>query len=121
MRLGRRGIDLTEFSSFVDVALAEKKNPENVGEGREDIAETSDEIESLGTDAVLVAIYLISSAGRIILDVEIADAVGNVVPQDANAFAKDVVIDLIDGAIDSCGRDVSRVGDGGGGRGVGFD
>lgn len=127
-RLGRRVIDLTAFSSFEDVALGALagKSAEDVGGvGRADIAESSDEIESLGTDAALVTIYLISSAGRIILDVGVADAVGHVVPQDANAFAKDVVIDLIDGAVDSCGggsscgRDVSRVGDVGGGRGVG--
>lgn len=128
--LWRWSIRFTTFTLEEDIAIGTitRKCCQIVGGiGRTDVTETSNEIISSCTDTSLTLVYLISSADRISLDIGVADAVAHVVSKDADALAEDVVVYLINGAVDngwlgaSRGWDIGRIGDVSGCRSIGAD
>jgi hypothetical protein len=109
-----RVVNCTALSGLVDVALgalAGEGGDDIGGVGGADIAESTDEEESIGADAAFVAVYLVSATDGVAFDVGIAGTIGHVVPQDADALAEDVVVDLVDGASDGGGDRSGRGGD----------
>lgn len=113
-------VDLTALAGLVAVALGALagESADDVGRvGRADIAEPSYEVVTLGADASFISVDLVSAAGGLIVNVRVADALCHVVAQDADAFAEDIIVDLVEGAINNarygagCWRRVSGVGD----------
>lgn len=104
--LGRRSVGSAAFSLDEDVsrgAVTRKGVHVVSGIWGADIADASDQIVSSCTDTSLALVYLISSANWVRLDIGVADAVSHVVAEDTDALAEDVVVDLINRAVDGDG------------------
>lgn len=118
--LWRRSVWFAAFTleEHISICAITRKSGQIVGGVRRaDVAEPSDEVVSSCTDTSLALVYLVSSTDGVSLDVGVADSVAHVVAENADTLAENVVVYLINGAVDgdrcgaSWGWDVSRIGD----------
>jgi hypothetical protein len=117
--LWRRGVWLAAFTleEHISVGAIAGKGCQIVGGiRRADVTESSNEVISSRADTSLALVYLISSTDRVSLDVGIADSIAHVVAENADTLAEDVVVYLINWAVDgdwfgaSGRRDISGIG-----------
>ena len=66
------------------------------------MANSTNQVVSLGTTTSLISVYFILSTDRVEGAVGVADAVFHVIAEDTNTFAEDIVVDLVLGAVYCC-------------------